>query len=86
MLHHERLRPPPQDYTPDAWNLIEKNFHLEFIAPMEAVFALGQRLSGHEAHSSLQCPLTDCGQVLDVSIAPDSTTYSLRENLRHPSG
>ena len=35
MLHHERLKPPPQDYTPDAWSLIEKKFHPEFIAQME---------------------------------------------------
>jgi alpha,alpha-trehalose phosphorylase len=32
-----------------------------------------------EAQSSLQFPLTYRGQILDVSIAPDSTTYSLRE-------
>jgi alpha,alpha-trehalose phosphorylase len=46
MLHHERLRPPPQDYTPDEWNLIEKNFHPEFIAQMEAVLALGNGYLG----------------------------------------
>jgi alpha,alpha-trehalose phosphorylase len=44
MLHHERLKPPPQDYTVDAWSLIEKKFRPEFIAQMEAVLALG---NGH---------------------------------------
>ena len=46
MLHHERLRPPPEDYPPDEWNLIEKNFHAEFIAQMEAVLALGNGYLG----------------------------------------
>jgi alpha,alpha-trehalose phosphorylase len=40
-----------------------------------------------EAQSSLQFPLTYRGQILDVSIAPDSTIYSLREGeelvIRH---
>jgi alpha,alpha-trehalose phosphorylase len=46
MLHHERLKPPPQYYTPDAWSLIEKKFHPEFIAQMEAVMALGNGYLG----------------------------------------
>ncbi|MGB7793791.1 MAG: hypothetical protein WBL39_21545, partial [Terrimicrobiaceae bacterium] len=46
MIHHERLKPPPQDYTPDEWNLIEKNFHPEFIAQTEALFALGNGYFG----------------------------------------
>ncbi|HEY7322963.1 MAG TPA: glycosyl hydrolase family 65 protein [Candidatus Binatia bacterium] len=46
MIHHERLKPPPQDYTPDAWSLIEKNFHSEFIAQLEAGFALGNGYLG----------------------------------------
>ena len=46
MLHHERLKPPPQDYTPDEWSLIEKKFHPEFIAQTEAVFALGNGYLG----------------------------------------
>jgi alpha,alpha-trehalose phosphorylase len=45
MIHHERLK-PPQDYTPDAWSLIEKNFHPEFIAQLEAVLALGNGYLG----------------------------------------
>jgi alpha,alpha-trehalose phosphorylase len=46
MLHHERLKPPPHDYTPDEWNVIEKNFHPEFIAQTEAVLALGNGYLG----------------------------------------
>lgn len=46
MIHHERLKPPPQDYTPDAWSLIEKNFRSEFIAQMESVLALGNGYLG----------------------------------------
>jgi alpha,alpha-trehalose phosphorylase len=46
MIHHERLKPPPHDYTPEAWSLIEKNFHPEFIAQIESVFALGNGYLG----------------------------------------
>ena len=46
MIHHERLKPPPQDYAPDPWSLIEKSFHPEFIAQMEAVLALGNGYLG----------------------------------------
>jgi alpha,alpha-trehalose phosphorylase len=45
MLHHERLK-PPQDYTPDEWSLLERNFHPEFIAQTEAVLALGNGYLG----------------------------------------
>lgn len=46
MLHHERLRPPHDDYTPDEWNLIEKAFHPEFVAQTESLFALGNGYFG----------------------------------------
>src|SRR5271166_2931108 len=46
MLHHERLRPPTEDYTPDEWSLIEKAFHPEFAAQMESLFALGNGYLG----------------------------------------
>jgi alpha,alpha-trehalose phosphorylase len=46
MIHHERLKPPPQDYTPDKWSLLEKRFHPEFIAQTEALFALGNGYFG----------------------------------------
>ena len=46
MLHHKRLTPPGHDYPPDEWNVIEKNFHPEFIAQMEAVLALGNGYFG----------------------------------------
>src|SRR5262249_47233889 len=42
MLHHERLKPPPQDYPPNEWSLIEKNLRPEFLAQMETVLALGK--------------------------------------------
>jgi alpha,alpha-trehalose phosphorylase len=46
MLHHERTRPPHEDYTPDEWNLIEKAFHPEFVAQTESLFALGNGYLG----------------------------------------
>jgi alpha,alpha-trehalose phosphorylase len=46
MLHHERLRPPPHDYPPDEWNIIEKGFHPEFLAQLETMLALGNGYLG----------------------------------------
>ena len=46
MLHHERLRPPHDDYPPDEWNLIEKAFHPEFVAQTESLFALSNGYLG----------------------------------------
>jgi alpha,alpha-trehalose phosphorylase len=46
MLHHERLRPPPHDYPPDEWNIIEKGFHREFLAQLETMLALGNGYLG----------------------------------------
>ena len=46
MLHHERLRPPHDDYTPDEWNLVEKAFHPEFVAQTESLFALSNGYLG----------------------------------------
>src|SRR5262249_39333188 len=46
MLHHERLRPPSQDYPADEWNLIEKKFHPEFLAQLESMLALGNGYLG----------------------------------------
>ncbi len=46
MLHHERIRPPRDDYVPDEWNLIEKAFHPEFVAQTESLFALGNGYFG----------------------------------------
>ncbi len=46
MLHHERLKPPAQDYPPNEWSLIEKNLRSEFIAQMETVLALGNGYFG----------------------------------------
>src|SRR5215475_4514663 len=46
MLHHERVKPPTQDYPPDEWNLIETNYRPEFAAQMETVLALGNGYLG----------------------------------------
>ena len=36
MLHHERLKPPGQDYPPNEWSVIERSVSPEFIAQMES--------------------------------------------------
>ena len=41
MLHHERLKPPSQDYPPNEWSVIERSFRPEFISQMETILALG---------------------------------------------
>ena len=46
MLHHERLRPPSHDYPADEWNVIEKNFHPEFLAQLETMLSLGNGYLG----------------------------------------
>jgi alpha,alpha-trehalose phosphorylase len=46
MLHHERLKPPPQDYPPNEWSLVEKNIRPEFIGQMETVLALANGYFG----------------------------------------
>ena len=46
MIHHERLRPPSQDYPADEWNVIEKGFHPEFLAQLETMLALGNGYLG----------------------------------------
>jgi alpha,alpha-trehalose phosphorylase len=46
MLHHERLKPPTQDYPADEWNIIEKCFRPEFLAQSETMLALGNGYLG----------------------------------------
>ncbi len=46
MLHHERLRPPSDDYPADEWNVIERRFHPEFLAQLETMLALGNGYLG----------------------------------------
>jgi alpha,alpha-trehalose phosphorylase len=46
MIHHERLRPPSQDYPADEWNVIERRFCPEFLAQTETIFALGNGYLG----------------------------------------
>jgi alpha,alpha-trehalose phosphorylase len=46
MIHHERVKPPIQDYPPDEWGLVEKCFRPEFAAQMESVMALANGYLG----------------------------------------
>src|SRR5246127_4661818 len=46
MIHHERLRPPSHDYPADEWNIIEKEFHPEFLAQSETMLALANGYLG----------------------------------------
>jgi alpha,alpha-trehalose phosphorylase len=46
MIHHERLRPPSQDYPADEWNVIERGFHPEFLAQLETMMAVGNGYLG----------------------------------------
>ena len=46
MLRHERLKPPLQDYPPQAWSVLEMCRHPEFMAQMETVLALGNGYLG----------------------------------------
>src|SRR5262245_3535331 len=46
MIHHERLRPPPDDYPADEWHVIEQGFHPDFLAQLETMLALGNGYLG----------------------------------------
>src|SRR5215831_9661683 len=46
MLHHVPHRPPSHDFPADAWNVIEKGFHPEFLAQLETMLALGNGYLG----------------------------------------
>jgi alpha,alpha-trehalose phosphorylase len=46
MLHHERLRPPSDNYPADEWNVIEKAFRPEFLAQLETMLAVGNGYLG----------------------------------------
>jgi alpha,alpha-trehalose phosphorylase len=46
MIRHERLKPPPQDYPADEWNIIEKGFRPEFLAQSETMLALANGYLG----------------------------------------
>ena len=46
MLHHERVKPPIDDYPPNEWSLIETSFRPEFAAQMETVLALANGYLG----------------------------------------
>jgi alpha,alpha-trehalose phosphorylase len=46
MIHHVPLRPPVRDFPADEWNIIEKEFHPEFLAQLETIMALGNGYLG----------------------------------------
>ncbi len=46
MLHHERLKPPIQDYPPKEWSMLESRLRPDFMAQMETVLALGNGYLG----------------------------------------
>ena len=46
MIHHERLTPPSSDYPADEWNILEKQFHPEFLSQLESMLALGNGYLG----------------------------------------
>ena len=46
MLHHERVKPPIEDYPPDEWSLVERSFRPEFAPQMETVLALANGYLG----------------------------------------
>jgi len=46
MLHHERVKPPTQDYPPNRWSVVERRFRPEFMAQMETILALANGYLG----------------------------------------
>ena len=61
MLHHERLKPPIQDYPPNEWSLIEASFKPEFTAQTEAVLALGNGYLGMRGNPEEGSPSVENG-------------------------
>ena len=46
MIHHERVRPDPNVYPPDEWNVLEKKFNPRVIAQLETIMAVGNGYLG----------------------------------------
>jgi len=46
MIHHERVRPDPNVYPPDEWNVIEKKFNPRVIPQTETIMAVGNGYLG----------------------------------------
>ena len=61
MLHHERLKPPSQDYPPNEWSVIERSFRPEFIAQMETILALGNGYLGMRGNPEEGSPCVQNG-------------------------
>src|SRR5215470_16696123 len=67
MLHHERVKPPTQDYPPDEWNLVEIHYRPEFAAQMETVLALGNGYLGMRGVPEEGGPSLQNGTMLNVT-------------------
>jgi alpha,alpha-trehalose phosphorylase len=65
MLHHERLKPPVQDYPPNEWSLIETSFKPEFIAQTESVLALGNGYLGMRGNPEEGSPSVQNGTFIN---------------------
>ena len=61
MLHHERLKPPSQDYPPNEWSVIERRFRPEFIAQMETILALSNGYIGMRGNPEEGIPCVQNG-------------------------
>ena len=61
MLHHERLKPPSQDYPPNEWSVIERRFRPEFIAQMETILALSNGYLGMRGNPEEGTPCVQNG-------------------------
>lgn len=46
MIHHERVRPDPNVYPPDEWNVIEKKFNPRVIPQIESIMAVANGYLG----------------------------------------
>jgi alpha,alpha-trehalose phosphorylase len=66
MLHHERLKPPPHDYPPDEWAIIEKRFHPEFLAQTETILALGNGYLGMRGGPEEGGPIAQNGTFVNL--------------------
>jgi len=65
MLHHERLRPPSNDYPADEWNVIEKAFRPEFLAQLETMLAVGNGYLGMRGCPEEGGPNTENGTFIN---------------------
>ena len=65
MIHHERVIPPPHIYPPDAWNMIEKQFHPPFLEMTESIYAIGNGYIGMRGCPEEGGPLAQNGTFIN---------------------